>query len=51
MINDVSAPSGVSLNDIMVIRDSVYTVFLLGPHRLIIIYHNYEFSSKHANFI
>jgi len=29
MINVVSAPSGVSLNDLMVILDSV---FLFGPH-------------------
>jgi len=46
MIKDVSAPSGVSLNDLMVIlRVSSF----LG--HTVLICHNYEFYSKHANFI
>jgi len=44
MINDVSAPSGSS-KDLMVISDSVFFGTTL------LIYHNYEFSSKHAYFI
>jgi len=47
MVNDVSAPSGVISNDLIVILD---TVFCFGlPY--ILIYHNYEFCRKHAYFI
>jgi len=48
LVNNVSAPSGVSSNDLMVILDSV---FIFGVMHPVLIYHNYEFSRKHAYFI